>query len=355
MSSQAEPKAARALPRRRESAKTSTKRGPLGKSGGPLAHPAVSRSALSRRETDEVAGVTLTNPDRLLYSEQGLTKRDLANYYAAVADWILPHISGRPLSLVRCPEGREKGCFYQKHVGESVHPSVGKVLIEEESGESRLYPMVDSLTGLISLVQMGVLEIHPWGSKADHLEYPDRIVFDLDPGEGVSFDRVVDAAHFVRRRLRQLQLECWPKTSGGKGLHLVVPVKPQHGWNEVHEFARGVARLCTEESPEVFTENSRKAARKERIFIDYLRNARGATTVAPYSTRARAGAPVSVPLRWDEVDPDLRPESLHVGTVARRLARSRQDPWNEMDEVEQVLPASIREVKAPIPRSMWER
>lgn len=290
---------------------------------------------------EKIAGVVITHPDRVLYTEQGVRKRDLAAYYAEVADWMLPHVVGRPLSIVRCPEGQQKSCFFQKHVGDAVPEPLGHIRITEESGEVGFYPVVNNVAGLIALVQMGVLEIHTWGSRAETVEMPDRLVFDLDPGEEVTFDRVTDAARVVRSRLREHNLECWVKTTGGKGLHLMVPIQPRHAWNEVHRFAADFARSCTQEAPGMFTTNPSKSARLGKIFLDYIRNTRGATVIAPYSTRARKGAPVATPLRWDELGDEISAEAYTLQTLPRRMARLRSDPWAAVAGAKQELPVGV--------------
>jgi bifunctional non-homologous end joining protein LigD len=295
-------------------------------------------AAKTRTESEEIAGIVLTHPDRVLFPEQGQRKRDLAAYYVSIADWMLPHVAGRPLSLVRCPEGQQKTCFFQKHISDLVPEALGRVQVREESGEIGYYPVINDLAGLISLVQMGVLEIHCWGSRADTIERPDRLVFDLDPAEDVTIDRVGELAQFIRSRLREFDLESWVKTTGGKGLHVVVPVLPTREWSEVYQFSWEFAQACTAELPESLTTNPRKAARKGKIFLDYLRNGRGATAIAPYSTRARSGATVATPLRWNELGDNLRPGSLTLRTMARRKARLGNDPWAELRDSRQELP-----------------
>jgi bifunctional non-homologous end joining protein LigD len=289
----------------------------------------------------DIAGVRLTHPGRILYPEQGLTKRDLAAYYETIAEWILPHVAGRPVMIVRCPEGQGKACFYQKHANETVPAAVKSVRIKEESGKPAPYLMIDDLQGLISLVQMGVLELHVWGARADHIETPDRMVFDLDPDEGLPWTRVVEAAKLVKRRLAALGLKSWVKTTGGKGLHVVVPLSEKQGWDDVKAFSQAVADSFVKEAPEQYTSKMSKMGRKGKIFIDYLRNSRGATAVAAYSTRARAGATVSVPIGWEELErDDLR--AFTVKTLPERLASLKADPWKEFWEIRQSIMAKAR-------------
>ncbi len=274
----------------------------------------------------QIAGVHLTHPDRILYPRQGITKRELALYYQGIADWILPHLQGRPLTLVRCPEGQEKECFYQKHASGSIHESVRRVELREEKGMAT-YLMADSLSGLIALVQMGVLELHTWGSRTDKLERPDRLVFDLDPGPGIPWTAVVEAAHAMRDRLGALGLNALVKTTGGKGLHVVAPLTRRHDWDDIKGFSKAIAESFVQEAPKRYTATMSKAKRKGKIFIDYLRNQRGATTVAAYSSRAAPDAPISAPIGWDELDASLGPSQYNIRNLPRRLATLRRDPW----------------------------
>lgn len=298
-------------------------------------------AASERRENHEVAGVRLTNPDRVLYPEQGITKLGLARFYEEIADWVLPHVADRPLSLLRCPEGSRKTCFYQKHVGPGMPDVFDRVSIQEKS-KTGDYPVVKNVAGLVALVQMGVLEIHPWGARADDVERPDRLTFDFDPAPEVAWPAVVDAARRLRALLESLELESFVKTSGGKGLHVVVPIQRRHEWPEVKEFCKSVAQRMAREAPERFTINPLKAARTNKIFVDYLRNERGATSVAAYSTRARQGAPVSVPIAWDELKVDLPADHFNVENLPARLARLRRDPWKELTRVRQLIGAAAR-------------
>lgn len=267
----------------------------------------------------------LTNPDRVLYPDLGLTKAALAAYYERVADWMLPHLRGRPLTLVRCPQGYQK-CFYQKHVNEKVPQAIGRIEIEEDDGRDT-YMLADSLEALLGLVQMGVLEIHTWGATKDRLERPDRLTFDLDPDPSVPWAQVIDAAQLIKTLLEELGLVTFLKTTGGKGLHLVTPIQRTLGWEEAKTFSKMVADHLVTTIPQRFTSNMAKRARKGKIFIDYLRNARGATAIAAYSTRAKPGAPVSVPIAWDELSEDLHSDYFTVMNVPARLERLERDPW----------------------------
>ena len=286
----------------------------------------------------EIAGVRLTSPDKVLYPEQSITKRQLAEYYLAVAEAMLPHVARRPITLVRCPTGRQRKCFYQRHAGSGVPAELGEVDIPgfEESGA---YLFIKDPAGLVALVQMGVLEVHPWGARVDKPDRPDRIIFDLDPGEGLGFADVAEAAHEVRAYLGDLGLTSFAKTTGGKGVHVVVPVDRRYGYPQVKAFAKKVAESLAAKTPTRYLTRISKAERRGRIFIDYLRNDATATAVAAYSTRSRAGAPVATPVTWDELTPALDPAAFNVNTVPARLAKIGGDPWREMGKVRQGLPA----------------
>ncbi len=282
-----------------------------------------------------VEGVRLSSPDKILYPEQGITKGELADYYLAVAERMLPHVAFRPVTMVRCPAGSETKCFYQRHAGSGVPEQLREVTIP---GFDEPYLYIADAPGLIAMVQMGVLEIHPWGVKVEHPDKADRIVFDLDPDEGLGFGDVMAAAREVRSRLDRLGLASFVKTTGGKGLHVVVPIEPTADWSEVKSFAKGLSAEMAADSPEKYLTKVSKAERVGRIFIDYLRNDPTSTAVAPYSTRSRPGAPVATPLRWDELIRKLDPKSFTIRTVPARIARQRSDPWKEMLELRQRLP-----------------
>jgi bifunctional non-homologous end joining protein LigD len=283
-------------------------------------------------------GFPLTHLDKVLYPELGLRKAELVAYYTAVADWMLPHIARRPLVLLRCPEGRRRSCFFQKHMNEGIPEAVGRVTIAEAKGDG-VYGFVKDLNGLVALAQLGVLEIHGWGCHVQKLEKPDLFVFDLDPDAGLPFERVVEAALTLREQLAALGLESFVKTTGGKGLHVVVPVRAKHGWDEHKAFAHALVTSMTRAEPERYVTNMRKEARKGKIFLDYLRNARGASAVAPYSPRARAGALIATPLRWSELEASARPEQFDLRGVIRRLEDDPRDPWRGFFELSQALPS----------------
>ncbi|MGC2524148.1 MAG: non-homologous end-joining DNA ligase, partial [Stellaceae bacterium] len=294
-------------------------------------------AALARDGSTVFEGVRLTHAQRVLYPDHGFTKLDLARYYAEVADRALPHLAHRPLSLVRAPTGVGGELFYQKHAGSSVPEAVTRIEIDGE-----IHLAVENLAGLLSLVQIGVLEIHPWGSQIGKLEQPDRVTFDLDPDEGLPWARVAEAAIEVREMLTGLGLQSFAKTTGGKGLHVVVPLTPKLGWDEVKGFTKAVADDLAARHPDRYTANQLKRARKGRIYVDYLRNARGATAVGAYSTRARPGATVSTPLSWSEVEAGTRPEGFTLATVPARLASLTSDPWAEIGKLRQSIAAAAR-------------
>ena len=300
--------------------------------------------AVSARDGSvEFAGVRLTHPERVLYPDQGITKLALAEYYAAIEAWALPHLANRPLSLVRCPEGQGKECFYQKHATPAVPDVVGRVQIPEGAGTGTgTYTYIKDLAGLIAMVQMGVLEIHPWGSTVKKLETPDIVTFDFDPDIGLPWERVTEAAVEMREALLGIGLRSFAKTTGGKGLHVVVPLTPKLDWDTIKEFAKWVAERFVKTYPDRFTSNMAKRARTGRIFIDYLRNGRGATAIGAYSARARPGATVATPLFWDEVEKGVTPDAFTVATVPARLRQIKADPWAEMAKVRQSISARVR-------------
>ena len=273
----------------------------------------------------EVAGVRITHPDRVVYPGTNITKLALARFYERISAWMVPHLRGRPLTLVRCPEGVGGECFYMKHSKVWAPGDVRRVRIQEKTkiGE---YLVVDSPTALVALVQMNVVEIHTWNTCVEHVEQPDRIVIDIDPGGRISRAQVAAAARLIKRLLETVQLTSFPKTTGGNGLHVVVPLVPDADWSRCLEFARALASALERHDRALYTTTFAKAGRDRKILIDYLRNNRTNTSVAAYSTRARAGAAVSTPLHWREVTGSLDPARFTVSTIERRLA-GRKDPW----------------------------
>jgi bifunctional non-homologous end joining protein LigD len=293
------------------------------------------RDARGPRKTTGAAVITLTHPERILWPESGITKQGLADYYAGIADWILPHIAGRVLSLLRCPSGTNEQCFFAKHPFAGLSKAVRQV----DAGETEPSLALDSVDGLLSLVQAGVVEIHPWGSRADDLDRPDRLIFDLDPGEGAPWDAVIAAAGEVRDRLHARGLKSFVKTTGGKGLHVVVPVEPAVDWAAAKSFTASIAEAMAADNPGRYVATVAKRARRGRIYIDYLRNDRGSTAVAAYSTRSLPQASVSTPLAWDELSSGLRSDHFTVGNLRNRLAFLERDPWQGFFSVRQRIPA----------------
>ena len=298
---------------------------------------ALRRGATASAAEVEVAGVRLTHPDKPLWPDAGVSKADLARYFHGVARAMLPHLRNRPLTLVRCPNGVGRGCFFQKHAGEGKPEAIDVVPMPESSGADAPYMTVRNEAALVSMAQIGALELHIGGVLADQPRKPNRMVLDLDPAPDVPFARVMEAARELRRRLARLKLTSFVMTTGGKGLHVVVPLDRRHDIEQVSGFAEEMARTLEREHPEQFIASASKARRKGRIFIDWVRNARGATAIAPYSTRARPGAPVAMPLAWEELKPGLQPDGFHVEDVLRRLAR--RVPWAGYARVRGKLPA----------------
>ena len=304
----------------------------------PPKRPATSRAGGQSDLADLIASlstkVAFTHLDKMLYPDRGITKGAIIAYYAIVADWLLPHLSGRPLMLVRCPDGATKQGFFQKHAKKGVSAAIGRIALAE-GGEEEEYMVVTDRDGLLAAVQMGSLELHVWGSRAKRVETPDIVVFDLDPDPSVGWPQVVDAATSLREFLRELELESWVKTTGGKGLHVVVPIEPRRQWHAVKAFSKGVATEFAALAPRHFTINPMKAQRKGKIFLDYLRNGRGATAIAPYSTRAREGAPVATPITWAELERGAKPADFDIVTVPVRLQKLKRDPWDGILEAKQ--------------------
>jgi bifunctional non-homologous end joining protein LigD len=282
----------------------------------------------------ELSRVRLTHPERILWEAPGITKQGLAEFYADIAKWILPHMAGRVLSLVRCPSGIGGQHFYAKHPWHGLDPAVRRV----DVGEKEPMLVVENLTGLLSLVQASVAEIHPWGSKADDLDRPDRLIFDLDPDEDLPWSAVIAAAREVRDRLAEMKLASFVKTSGGKGLHVVVPIVPSLDWDAAKDFTGALATAMAKDAPDRYVATMSKRARKGRVFVDFFRNGRGATAVGAYSTRALPDATVSTPLDWSELSESVRADHFRIDNLRQRLAVLKQDPWAEMFSIQQKLP-----------------
>jgi len=300
---------------------------------------------------DTVAGVKLTHPDKLLFNRLGVTKRELAMYYERVAEWVLPHLANRPLVLVRCPHGADGACFYQKNTETGFPRSIGHVTVQHDDGAVS-YALVNSTEGLVALVQLGVLEIHTWGSLADNVELPDRLILDLDPGPDVPWEAIRDAALLVRETIEGLGGAAFAKTTGGKGMHVVTPIERSVSWLQARDIARATAEKVAATDPARFTTNPLKKYRQGRIFVDYVRNTRGATAVAAYSTRARGQAPVSVPIRWDELRAGVRSDGYDIRSVPHRLAALGSDPWAGYDAAAVDPEALARALGMPLEREL---
>jgi len=292
----------------------------------------------SGRTTAEALGVTISNRDRVIYDADQLTKGQLADYYAAVADLMLVDAANRPISLVRCPQGRSKKCFFQKHDSGSFGPAVRHVPVKEKKGSTEDYLYIADAKGLLTLVQMGTIEVHGWGSRVKPLEKPDRLVFDLDPDVGLDFADVRDAAVRLKALLADLGLVSFPMVTGGKGLHVIVPLDATVPWPKVTDFAERFARAIAQAEPERFTANIRKAARQGRIFLDWLRNQRGATAILPYSARARDGAPVAAPIAWEELNRIKGGNAFTILDADELLARASSKLLSGWGQAKQKLP-----------------
>jgi len=287
------------------------------------------------------AAVAISHPQRVVYPQRKLSKGDVADYYRQMARWILPEIAGRPLSLLRCPDGVGKACFFQKHHGPGLGDAVHAVPLKQKSGRED-YVYIDDARGLLQLVQMNTLELHPWGATVEDPEHPDRLVFDLDPGDGVSWATVKAGARDVRDRLLQVGLQSFVRLSGGKGVHVVVPLQPTAGWEQVKAFCEAFAQAMALEQPDRYVATMSKAKREGVIFIDWLRNTRGATSVCSWSLRARESAGVAVPLRWEELARVSAADAFPMDKALARAKRLKDDPWRGMERLKQVLPTGDR-------------
>jgi bifunctional non-homologous end joining protein LigD len=310
---------------------------PLGTAGSERSAGVPKREAAKRP-----TGMKLTHPDKVLFPRDGVTKRRLVDYYLAVQERLMPHVKNRPLTIYRCPDGLGKFCFWSKHLEpplpRGLHPiSLDDAKTEKERGA---YFYATSIEGVLALVQLGTLELHVWGSRAAKVEYPDLMIFDVDPDVGLPWKKVVEGCLALRSRLEEIGLRSWLKTTGGKGMHVCVPLGRRQTWDEVKEFSRALSEDLAGREPAKYTTNLLKARRRGRIFIDYLRNGRGATAVAAWSTRAREGATVSMPLAWEELDLSLRPDAWNVGNAAERLRL--QDPWTGFGDCRQTITAAMK-------------
>ena len=279
--------------------------------------------------TPPASDVSLTHPDRLYWPDEGVTKQALADYYAAVWPFMAPYVVNRPLALLRLPDGiKAQQRFFQKHAWKGMNLHIEEIADPQDPDGEKLLRIAD-FNGLVALVQSAVLEIHPWGTTTDDWERPDMITMDLDPGEDVAWSAVIAAAFDVKARLEARGLAAFVKTSGGKGLHVVTPLAPKAGWTEVKDFAHSLAESMSADAPQKYLATATKAKRSGHIYIDYLRNGRGSTAVAAYSTRARAGAPVSMPLDWQELQGLAGPAAFTLANVAQRLETRPKDPWGD--------------------------
>jgi len=302
------------------------------------AKPKRSSSKKRAHATAEDFGIEISSPERIIFPELGLTKKDLADYYATIEPLIMIDAAKRPMTLIRCPGGRTGECFFQKHDKGTFGPYVKQIPIKESDGSVEDYLYFDDIRGLLASVQMGTIEFHGWGSRVDKVEFPDRLVFDLDPDEGLDFAKVKAAAVRLKALLEDLGLKSFPLLSGGKGIHVVVPLDASKDWPTVKSFADRFSRAISEAEPQTFTANIRKVQRKGRIFLDWLRNQRGATAVMPYSARAREGAPVAAPVAWKELD---RYESGHhfsIRDADELLKRASSKMLAGWGEAKQSLP-----------------
>ncbi len=312
------------------------------RNGKVLTKPKTSRASSKPANVEiTVDGVRVTHPDRVLYPDDGFTKHDLAEYYERVADWILPYVARQPLTLVRCPGGHTGECFFQKHITGAAPDTLHGVPIKEK-GKKVEYIALDDTAGLISLVQMGTLELHPWAAREDNVERPDYLVFDLDPGEGTTWKDLIRGALELRNLLESVGFTTFLRTSGSKGLHVVVPIDRRTTWDDVKQFARSVAEKMTREAPDRYIATMSKAKRSGKIFIDYLRNQRGATAIASYSTRRRKGAPVAAPIAWDELNAKTCPDTFNITNIPKRLDNLKKDPWADFFRVRQSITATIQ-------------
>jgi bifunctional non-homologous end joining protein LigD len=285
----------------------------------------------------EVDSVELTHPDKILYKQEKITKQQLADYLRAVAPFMLPHVAQRPLTLLRCPNGSATQCFFQKHYKEGAPAAIGQVDVEEKN-KSEPYMLIDDETGLVSLLQLGTLEIHAWGSRAPNIENPDQIVMDFDPGPSVPWKQVQSAAFELKEILDSLKLQSFVKVTGGKGIHVHIPVEPIYTWEQIKNVANTLALEMISRKPDLYTSDMSKNIRDKKIFIDYLRNARGATSVMPYSMRAKAVSAVAMPIEWNELKKLTGANVFTIEKALQKLSSRQKDPWADFLKVKQKIP-----------------
>jgi len=305
---------------------------------------ALAKSTSARAKASGVPvfdGIRLSNPDKIYYPDAGLTKLDIARYYEMVAAYLIPYVKRRPISLVRCPDGIEGQRFFQRHAMKGMSEAIKQIPIP--GGETnKPYLYLDNEEGLFGLVQIGTLEIHDWGVSLNHISKPDRIVFDLDPDEDLELETLKAAAIEVREFLEDLGLKSFLKSTGGKGLHLVAPIKPDLGWDDVKAFCKAIADALVDVRNDRYTANPLKRTRRGKIFVDYLRNQRGGSAIVNYSTRAKDGAPVACPLRWDELKGLKAAAPYNVKNLAARLKALKRDPWEGFSSTRQSITAKAR-------------
>jgi bifunctional non-homologous end joining protein LigD len=291
----------------------------------------MTKSKSKSKSKSKTKPISITHPDKILYPKEGITKLQVSQYYRVIAPWILPHLSNRPLSLLRCPEGVEEECFFQKHLSSGMPPGVDTVRLKERAGIHE-YMTIDSEEGLVALVQMGAFELHAWNSRKENPEFPDQFVMDFDPDKGVSWKRVIEAAQQLKEILDQLSLQSFIKVTGGKGLHVHVPIEPIYSWEQIRGFTKTLAQEMVSRAPRDFTATMSKQARKGKIFIDYLRNSRGATAVVPYSLRAKPTSSVALPISWDELPKIKSSAFFTLEKTLDLLSERKVDPWAEFFE-----------------------
>lgn len=290
----------------------------------------------SKKNKQSSLNFNLSHPDKLLYPDVNITKLDLANYYSKIATWILPYILKRPLTLLRCPNGQKEKCFYQRHLTTETENLYG-ITLKDKTGKSEPYLYIKAKSGLMELIQLGVLEIHPWACLVDKIEKPDFITFDLDPGLNTEWKNVIETAFFVKDNLQKINLTSFVKTTGSKGLHVVVPIKRIYSWDKIKVFAHTFVQYLAMQNPQLVVANMSKAKRKGKIFVDYLRNQRGASSIAPYSTRIKENAAVATPLSWSELSVRIKSDTFTVKNVPQRLAKLKHDPWADFYQLKQKL------------------
>lgn len=309
-------------------------------SGGKLSIDQSPSKIKAKVASNNVAGVTITHPDKIFYPEINLSKIAIARYYESVADWILPYVKERPLSVMRCPDGITSDCFFQKHLKHKLPKDIERISINQNGKIVNSF-IINSMAGLINLVQLGVLEFHTWGESYSHSGYPDHVIFDFDPEANITWQQTIEATLALREILYDINLVSFVKTTGGKGLHVVVPVKPIYTWQQIHHFAKSIANTLAKLNPNLFIATAAKAKRHNKIFVDYLRNSQSATAIAPYSTRARPNAPIATPLAWEELSEKIPSNYFTVNNIAKRLANLKTDPWKKFFKLKQTISKEI--------------